>query len=487
MITFSRKSLPRIVLGIFSTMVLTGGIIVALIYAQGNTITTTGIQATGTIKVNIAPDGEFAAFLNEEPKRVSTSSNTLDNVTAGEYTLRISREGYNDWQQVVTVESGLVTDVSVQLFPAEFDFEQLTKTNVNQMFLGQSSRYAYYSVTDSPIGSNLGIWQQTLQQSNIPLISETPTKISNLPSSIKEIAANGELELIPSPNDSSAILIANNRYFILATNTTNTLDETTELVLDYPILDISWLNNSNLMIHSTNMIVDYDVSDKTSKIIIFNDTNDLIYTKTSSGIAFVRNNTLFTYLNDSLREVVLENISLPPQINAIYGSQINDNELILQTLSNNLYFLDTTNSLLTSLGNYEIVQLAPSARSLLVNDGEKIVSINIKVSLVRNKIEIQKRNSEVTDFTNISKLEWSPNSNFFVYQTKSDEFSTLYSADAQGHNIVEILQLENLNTDLQFAIPFDNSGVIVNLSDSLVSTTSDTRGNLYKLKFQIED
>ncbi len=494
----SRKRLLNTIFTVVSTSALIIAIVVALIYSQGNTITPTGLVGTGTIKINLSPRGDFMAYINGERKTVS-SSDTIDNINEGEYLLRITQPEYSDWEQTVSVRAGLVSEVSVQLFPKELKFEQLSSTNINQVFFSPTKRFAYYTVTNSAIGSNQGIWRQTIVDSNIPLVSEAATKISNLTNSIKNAAENDKLTLLPSPDD-NLLLVNNataNRFFLLETNRYNEPNTSTELKFDYPIASIDWLNNNSLLVQTQNLLLDYNISRNTSTLIALeSDASDTTvpYSKSASSVVFIKNGNLFQYFEGRSKEIVLENISLPANTSTVYASENNDTDFIIRA-DQTLYFLDSTNSLLTSLGELEVVSIAPSNRRIIARnpDSDELLSITVLVSLARNVIEVQKRPIDLTSLEN-SSIVWANNSNYIIFQHSTDEensLPTLSGADAFGRNSIELITLSNealeaLNTSFSFAIPADNSGLIVTLPDNFVtSNTGSARNNLYRIAFSV--
>lgn len=483
------------IFAILSSVFLTVAIVVALIYSQGNTITTEGIVSTGTIKLSVSPNIDFSVDLDGDTKQVN-SSNTLNNISEGEYLLRITHPEYTDWEQTVQVRPGLVTDVSVQLFPKEIDFEQLSSTNINQVFFSASNRFAYYTVTDSSIGSDLGIWRQTLLDSNIPLISESANKISNLTSTIKTAALDGELVLLPSPDDNSLLIFnpTSNKYYLLQTNTYTEPSTDTEITFDYPIANISWLNNNSLLIETDNILLDFNINQNESTIISYNadsDTTPTPFTKSSSSVVFIKEGLIYQYFDGRAEEVELESISLPKNIEAVYSSKNNDTDFII-TAHNNLYFFDLSSSLITNLGDLEIISIAPSTRRLIAKDTStgELYNITIIVSLARNVIEVQKSKVSVTE-SELETAEWANNSNYFIYSVTSENETSLYGADAFGRNSMALLEMSSqvtgrLNSPLSFSIPSNNSGIVIVVPDNYVTSNSGTsRNNLYRIDFSV--
>jgi len=195
------KKLPirKFLLGCVSTLIFVALVVVALIIARGNVLTTEGILATGSIRFNVTPSGNYEVFLNEQGQKIS--NNSIASISPGNYELKITKTGYTSWQQSIVVHAGLVTDITVQLFPQELQLEQMSKTNIDKVFFSPTQHYVYYSITNYPLGTSVGIWKETLQQSNIPLIEERPLKITNITPAIESAVLGSKFKIKPSLDD----------------------------------------------------------------------------------------------------------------------------------------------------------------------------------------------------------------------------------------------------------------------------------------------
>ncbi len=464
------------------TVVILGGIFVAgtayaLITSRGNTLTADGISSTGTIRLTVTPGNAYSAYLNEQ-KQTITSNNTIENLAPGSYQLRIQKDDFTTWQQAIQIKAGLITDISAQLFPSVLQLEQLSKTNISQAIYSPSRRIVVYSATNSALGGNIGIWQQNLQRSNIPLIDESPIKITNLTSQIVEAANNKSLRVKISPNDDKLILQTGASIYLLDMGRYNEPSENNKLSFSFPVDSIDWLakSSNNLLIRSNNLLIDYDISAKRSNIIVYQADQALTFTVNNLGVIYELKGSLYKYNSGVSNIIKLENIVLPKAIQQLYSGSDNETNLAITTDSD-IFYLNTTNSYIGSLGKFSFLSMSPTGQNLLVKEGDSIKSIRIDISLIRNSVDVTQAKSAIISIVPESII-WETSGSYFVYQT-SAEPTKIFSADRTGNNITTILSSEQIKNS-SYVISQDNSGLITTLLDS---SSSENRINLYKVKF----
>ncbi|MCA9379514.1 carboxypeptidase regulatory-like domain-containing protein, partial [Candidatus Dojkabacteria bacterium] len=420
----------------------------------------------------------FSVYLDKQMQQV-TSNNTVDNVTPGSYTLKVTHEGYTNWVQDIVVREGLVTDVAAQLFPQELQLEQLTKTNIRSIVFTDDHREAFYVVTDSPLGANIGLWQQNLVKSNIPLIEEGPIKISNLTGEIQQAITTGDFQIIPSPSRSKLLLMAGQSIYVLDAGRYNEPDVTNLLSISYTVETVEWLSDNNLIIGSENLLIDYDVASTQQTLISFYNDHTPIYTKQKNSLVFVDNGKLYRYQDKHTTEVELDNITLPSGITALFSGTDNDSNLVMATATD-LFFLYIPESYLQDLGQMSLLDVSPTGRNLLVSDSQNnIKSVQINVSLVRNVVEYQNRATTLPATIALSSINWEPNSGYFAFRD-TGYATKIFSADRTGNNVAEILDSSGVITDQPFNTSPDGSGLFLLLRDN---DQTDSRLNLYLLKF----
>ncbi len=466
---------------VFSSVLFVVLAVLALVVARGNIITNQGLVETGSIRLNVSPSSDYQVFLNEQSQTLS--NNSISNITPGTFELKIDKQGYTSWHQSVDVKAGLVTDVTVQLFPQELKLEQLSKTNVDKTFFSTSHHYVYYSVTNVPLGTSVGIWKQTLQQSNIPLIDESPLKITDLTALIQKDIVAGTFTIKPSQDDTKLLLITTAATYVLDATSANQPSETNRLQVSYPVDEVNWLRpSSDLLIRSGNLLIDYNLDNKSSTIITYEVDKAPIYTLTSDAVLYLQDGKLYKFTPGSNSAVVLENVTLPASITSLRAGFSSDTDLVMQA-GTKLYYLSTVESSLTELGDFGLVTLSPNGRNLMVSAADgTIYSLEINISLVQNSVDTIKRTTGITSKILVSSILWDPSSNYLVFQN-SGENDHIYSADSTGNNINALLVSASIPNPGEYGIPTNNSGLVIKLFDSQQTDTTEKRSNLYSLAF----
>lgn len=471
-----QKRLINIGFFALSTLIIVGGGFLALLSARGNVITSNGLSGTGTIRVSVFPDSEVDVFLDEQQKSLSNNK-TIDNVLPGEYQLRIQKEGFNAWEQRVSVREGLVSDISAQLFPTTIPITQLTTTGVQNFVTSKSGRVVYYVTSNSEIGSNIGIWRLNLQSGGLLGTSQSTTKISNITPEIKDSVDAGTYQIYPSPNDTRMLLVTTGGIYLLDANRYNEPTALNRLSFSYPLDLVSWLNDgTNLLIRSGNLLLDYNLSTNTSTLITYSLTTP-VFAQTGSNVYFVSNDRMYRYNQGNTAQVRLENVSLPANISTIYSGDA-DSNLVLSADSR-LYFLDISTSTLTSIGNFQLKSISPSGRELILSNGNNIFIANVSVSLVQNLVNIATRQLEIKEL-DANSISWAPNSVYFVFVDKTD--NSLKAASSYGTTVNTLFdQLVEGTTSRAFSVNSDSTYVILKVKDS---NTEVNRDNIYRLDLE---
>jgi len=133
--------------------------VVIIIIAQGGKVTPKGIEHTGIIKLHLKPSNDIKVYVDE--KQVKVSNDRIENLTTGEYEIKIEKEGYSSWTKKINIEEGIVKDLFVTLFPKELKLEQITTTSIDNVFFSPDGSYLIYTVTKAESQQN-GIWKLKL-------------------------------------------------------------------------------------------------------------------------------------------------------------------------------------------------------------------------------------------------------------------------------------------------------------------------------------
>ncbi|MBP6882486.1 MAG: PEGA domain-containing protein [Candidatus Levybacteria bacterium] len=142
---------------LFPFSVLTVLIIVTIIvvfFAQGYRINvgngTPQISKTGILVVTSKPDGA-QVLINDE--LATATDNTLD-LTPGDYTIKIIKEGYFPWEKKLKITEKLVTKADALLYPLAPKLESITTTGIIKPLLDPSNTKIAYQVASQSAAKN---------------------------------------------------------------------------------------------------------------------------------------------------------------------------------------------------------------------------------------------------------------------------------------------------------------------------------------------
>lgn len=474
----TREQLFKTARFIISTIIFLVAVVVALILARGNVITTGGLVTTGTIRLSIYPTDGITVFLDEQQQRLN-SNNVIENVAPGEYVLRVQKENYSEWQQKVSVQANLVSDVSIQLFPKELKLTAITNTNIDKVFYSKDHKYAYYTVINSPIGNSVGLWQASLEPSVISLIEEQPVKLSNFTAQTRQNITDNKFEVIPSIDNRKLVVIDNGRYYILETGRLNEISPSNEIKFSYPIDEVKWLqSSSNLVIRSGNLLLDYDVNVKQTTLIYYDPDQTPVYTISQGNLIFSQDNALFDYANKTTTAIKVQNINIPSDIKQLVASDLTPQSVVIDS-AEGVFFLNTNRSYITKLGDYDIVTFSPDGKTVILRKNDDFVSFTIDISEVLDQVSISHVSTDLKKSILLDSITWAPNSRFIIF-AQDGEPNILYASSPQGQNIQKAL--ESASAGENAIIATNNIEIIARLFDDNQSEGSDRHANLYRLK-----
>lgn len=215
-------------LGIFETFI-TGILLIGIttllyLYTSGyrlnkNDDKNIDLSKTGMIGVKSLPEGA-SVYLDE--KLITATDDTISGVKPGIHNLKITKNGYIEWNKDIEVFEELVTDMTAVLVSQSPRLEPLTNTGAHDPSLSPTfTKLAYFSTdTEKP-----GIWVIPLTSNGISLFRSNPT-IAIQDTKFTKYSQGKTVEWSP---DEKELLVegANNVYYIvnLETNTAQTTVE----------------------------------------------------------------------------------------------------------------------------------------------------------------------------------------------------------------------------------------------------------------------
>ena len=165
-------------------------------------------QNTGAINLASTPSGA-SVFLDDSFKGVS--SITLEKITPGKHMLRVTKSGYQDWQQEVTVSSDKTIEIFVNLTSLSLALGEIKLTSTPSgasVFLDDSFKgVAPIIISNVPVGKHIikvtksgyQDWQQEINVSSDKTI-EIFVYLAQLSSAL------GEIKLTSTPSGAKVFL-----------------------------------------------------------------------------------------------------------------------------------------------------------------------------------------------------------------------------------------------------------------------------------------
>jgi hypothetical protein len=468
-----RKLWPSIRL-VVSALIFVFAAGVALTLARGNTITQDGIVQTGTIRLKVNPNSSgLRVFLDSQLQRLD--NDTLTSVIPGTYELSVQLEGYKSWSQRVEIRKGIVADFSVQLFPEDSQLESLTNTNVSSVVYNYRNKSAYYTVIDSQISTDIGLWQRQIEEPTITLIPSQPQRISNITPTINAAIEANQFAVLPSPDDSKLLVKIGDSYHLLATNRYNEPDLTNQLTLNFEVERVSWLNNSNLLIQSDTALIDYNTDSQINSLVYLG-AAQIEYVNANGTVYVELDGDIYVYRSQKLTPLVIENLDIP-SADRLFVNEISADVIVIRS-GTNLYYLDTKTKFLVELGQYTFVNISPDSRKLILEASGEYTVVEIEYNSISNTVAHTYSEIAISEGTIISEIFWSSLSDYFIFVDPASD-NAIYVSDRSGKNIQILIPDAR---PASYVFNSTRSYILFHLFDSNPETGSETRANIYKYK-----
>lgn len=481
---FKRKStyitpgvrLLSIVLTIFFIVVA----FFSVLFAQGNVINFKDreIVPTGSIRI-LANKDKIDVYLDNKKKDLN--DNRIENLKPGEYTLRVESQGFSPWTGQVTVNSGIVTEVRVQVFPTDLEIKEFLADEINTFYISNDKKYIYYLITNSSDPAKNGLWRHTIQESVFPIIESSKLKISDLNTALLNIASSN-FDFIISP-DNNKILLSNPNSkvrYIISANRFNDPEDFELLKLNFEIENVEWLGNSNhLLITTSSLLLDYNTDSKNINLINYFSKNKLNYITDGSKVYFILENEILRYENGSalkidVEEVIPGDTNWPETIKKIENAK--DNFIVFSD-EINLYHLELDKMILKNLGEFTFINSSRDLKNIIVKDkNNKVFVIDVDKSRFQENYSINLNETEIPSDIKSNSITWAGDSSFFTFKADSTA-DEIYAASRRGGNIIKLVEdIESIPGDSILIEP-NNSSIIL-----IMTTTGDnSTSKLYKI------
>jgi hypothetical protein len=464
-------------LAFFSTL-----FVLAILIARGELLTTDGIVETGILKLEIEPkDANAIVYLDEELVRLSDKR--INNLPAGQYTLRIEAADYSTWEKQIQVNNGIVKELYIRLFPTTQQIVQVTNSRIDSVFFSPDGEYAYYIVKDSELAEENGIWQLELTQNQIFFSKNEPKKIATLDDSISLLLAS-DYSIVGS-SDGSKIILKNDVTSERMLLSTDEFPQQSSLqlvkdLLGFEPLFVTWLDDSNsLLVADHQALFEYDLQANRKNLIEYIKDRDVIFSA-NSGVVYYLDNSgkLMSYNSGNILPVLLKTKTLPTSISQIITPAQNPNVLLLQTADGSFVYLDLEHEVL------EVVAIADAKFKSISADGSTIIFASKDKYMLYLADHILAENRVETSIVDpnlnveaIENIEFNALSTHIVLQ--DSVLGQIRMAEKDGSNSFTLLEQAQPNA----VYGFDTKARVfyILLVDEGVTTTQPI-SNLYKIE-----
>lgn len=157
---------------VFSTLLfaflLTATFFVVL-YARGYRLFvnqgTPGVSKTGILHITSTPNSAQVYI----DGHLTTATNNTINLTPRKYTVRVTKDGYNDWQKDVDIQKEVVTGVDVLLFPKGPTLQSISTLGVEEALIDPSGTKLAFKIASQSAKRN-GIYVLDMTARTVPIL-----------------------------------------------------------------------------------------------------------------------------------------------------------------------------------------------------------------------------------------------------------------------------------------------------------------------------
>ncbi len=426
---------------------------IVILSSQGKTVDIEDkkIVSTGIIKINIKPNVQFKAYIDDQLTVVKDSK--IDWIKPGKITLRVIAEGYKEWLKELDIKAGNIHDVFVQLIPISLNLTQVTNTNIGvSSFTNEVSEFIYI-INDKENQTYNGVWKIKLSRGGIfDFVSSELELIYSINSDEHAIFFDKNLNVNLSKDNRYLLLSSydSKQVEILDLSSKNTFRISPSLKIpSYPDKIQFFKYGKTVIIQIKDSLYEYDFINDLLYVIstdisnIFYHTSDnevylVVKDEDKSAIYIYKDFKIHTLktINDKLHKLLNESFKEESFINSVI---VSNNIYIFNDNQNNYYWTDISNETFFNLGNINPQYISNDLRLIiyknLINNNDKHSWNTIKfISRQGGKSNEIKQTSFIVD-SNVQKIQTSfSNDVLFFTDETNDGKSRLWKIDYDGQN-----------------------------------------------------
>lgn len=192
------------------------------------------LSGTGLLVATSSPDGA-QVFIDGH---LTTATDNTINLSPGEYSIKIFKEGYFPWQKKVNIDKGVVTKAKALLFPTAPKLESITILGVNDPVIDPTRTKIVYTVSSQGVKKN-GAYILDMTSRPILTLQGSSTQIAD---DTVNLFSTAKLAWAPDGSDLIASISAGNfiSSYLLRPNTFN--DDPSDVTATLVSVRSSWEN-----------------------------------------------------------------------------------------------------------------------------------------------------------------------------------------------------------------------------------------------------
>ncbi|MCK4539676.1 PEGA domain-containing protein [Candidatus Parcubacteria bacterium] len=428
-------------------------------YASGYKLTSgLKIQKTGILIIDTEPKGAKIflnekiqqKFINKILKNNDKCLNTpvkIKNLAPGEYDVKISKQGYWDWQKKLSIKSGESTyiedvtlfkqDSPLILINGEYKYQNISK-NKEYIIAFTNDKYGIINLNDDAIKT-------------FP-ISASASPI--------QIFSNSEIQW---SLDNKKILINN----IILDAKTGEIKNNLKKEIGDNIKDIKWAGDNNSILYlDENNLNKYNLASRRSEVIARNDVINDFYCLDGAIYIIKKNHLSANLIKINPKEKKETNILNLPLSAYSFLKHKNNYLNIYDKNHEILYIINPSSSfkpLQETLGNIKIIDWINNEKLLYANKHEIwIYDLNSRKNTLLTRISHE-----------IKGIIWHPNNNYAIYNTPNSIYS-IELDNREKYNIIKLITLDTIKN-----VELDKNG------DNLYFYSKiNSQEGIYKLSIQ---
>lgn len=133
-----------------------------------------GLTGTGLLVTTSQPDGA-EVFINGH---LTTATNNTINLFPGDYSVKITKEGYFDWQKNITIRKEEVAKADALLFPKAPKLDSITANGVLSPLIDPSQTFIAYTIASQSALKN-GVYVLDMRNRLVLTLQGNSTQIAN--------------------------------------------------------------------------------------------------------------------------------------------------------------------------------------------------------------------------------------------------------------------------------------------------------------------